>query len=108
MPEIPGSLKLSVSEEGGRTVVVASGELDLYTSPRLRECLTQRIDDGARQLVVDLGAVTFVDSTALGVLVAALKRVRAEGGTLELRAPTPSARKVLEITGLNRVFTVTD
>jgi anti-sigma B factor antagonist len=106
MPEIPGSLKLSVSEESGRTVVVAEGELDLYTSPRLRESLTERIDGGARQLMVDLGGVTFVDSTALGVLVSALKRVRAEGGDLELRAPTPSARKVLEITGLNRVFTI--
>jgi len=108
MPEIPGSLKLSVSDEGGRAVVVAEGELDLYTSPRLREVLTERIDGGARHLVVDLGGVTFVDSTALGVLVSALKRVRAEGGDLDLRAPTPSARKVLEITGLIRVFTITD
>ena len=46
MPEIPGSLKLSVSDEGGRAVVVAEGELDLYTSPRLREVLTERIDGG--------------------------------------------------------------
>jgi anti-sigma B factor antagonist len=108
MPEIPGSLQLSVSEEGGRAVVVAQGELDLYTSPRLREVLTGRIDAGDRHLVIDLAGVTFVDSTALGVLVSALKRVTAEDGVLELRAPTPSARKVLEITGLNRVFTVTD
>jgi anti-sigma B factor antagonist len=108
MPDIPGSLKLSVSDESGRVVVVAEGELDLYTSPRLREILTERIDAGTRHLVIDLARVTFVDSTALGVMVSALKRVKAEGGALELRSPTPSARKVLEITGLNRVFTVTE
>jgi anti-sigma B factor antagonist len=61
-----------------------------------------------KRLVVDLGGTEFIDSTGLGVLVRALKRLRHHGGELVVRSPRPNARKVLAITCLDRVMTIVD
>jgi anti-sigma B factor antagonist len=84
------------------------GEVDVYTSPALRDELYRLIDDGATRVAVDLTDMDFIDSSGLGVFVGALKRIRERAGDLELRALQPSTRKVLEITGLTQVFTIVD
>jgi anti-sigma B factor antagonist len=66
----------------GRRVMAAAGELDLYTAPDLRRLLTQVIEDGTTGVVIDLSETTFLDSTGLGVLIGALKRLRSRGGAL--------------------------
>ena len=106
MADAPATLELSVSAEGGETVVAASGELDVTTAPELRERLTALIGAGSTTILLDLAGVTFVDSTALSVLVAALKRLRQADGDLQLSSPLPSVRRVFEITGLTRLFTI--
>ena len=106
MADAPTTLELTVSEHGGETVVGAAGELDVNTAPELREQLARLVNEGARRIVVDLADVSFVDSTALSVLVSALKRLRQADGDLQLAAPTPSVRRVFEITGLTRLFTI--
>jgi len=63
-------------------------------------------EQGAREIVVDLSGMDFIDSTGLGVFVGALKRAREGGGGIELRGLKPSARKVFEITGLSSAFTI--
>ena len=70
-------LSLATRTVGEHTVLEVGGEVDVYTAPRLRERLLELIDGGARHVVVDLGRVDFLDSTGLGVLVGALKRLRA-------------------------------
>jgi anti-anti-sigma factor len=62
----------------------------------------------APNVVVDLSGVTFIDSTGLGVLVAALNRAREAGGQMTLRGPTRSTRKVLDITGLSQLVAIED
>ena len=104
--DAPATLELTVSEHEGETVVRAAGELDVNTAPELREQLTRLIGEDSRRIVVDLSEVSFVDSTALSVLVSALKRLRQADGDLELAAPNPSVRRVFEITGLTRLFTI--
>jgi len=94
--------------EGGWTVVRASGELDVATAPKLRERLTELIDGGATQLVVDLEDVDFVDSTGLGVLVGGLRRAREGGGEVRLVCTNHRILKVFEATGLHEVFTIGD
>lgn len=106
MADAPATLELSVSDEGGETVVAATGELDVTTAPELRERLTALIGAGSTTILLDLAGVTFVDSTALSVLVAALKRLRQADGDLQLSSPLPSVRRVFEITGLTRLFTI--
>ena len=104
--DAPVTLELTVSENEGETVLSAVGELDVNTAPELREQLAQLVNDGVRRIVVDLADVSFVDSTALSVLVSALKRLRQADGDLTLASPTPSVRRVFEITGLTRLFTI--
>jgi len=104
--DAPATLELSVSDEGGETVVAVTGELDVTTAPELRERLTALIGAGSTTILLDLAGVTFVDSTALSVLVAALKRLRQADGDLQLSSPLPSVRRVFEITGLTRLFTI--
>jgi anti-sigma B factor antagonist len=103
-PELFG---VEVTQGDGEVVVAVRGEVDLVTAPALWESLVDVIGDTDR-LVVDLSATEFIDSTGLGVLVRALKRLRHRGGELVLRAPRPNARKVLHVTSLDRVMTIED
>ncbi|HEX2040266.1 MAG TPA: STAS domain-containing protein [Acidimicrobiales bacterium] len=91
----------------GTVVVAVSGEVDAAGSESLRTRLDDVIDDESPlSLVVDLQELTFMDSTGLGVLVHALKRMRERGGDLTLSAPSPATRKLLDISGLDRIFPV--
>ena len=85
------------------------GEIDLYTVPKLQRELANLLaaSDPVR-LVVDLSGVDFCDSTGVNVLLAAHRQAREKGGDLELAAPRPAVRKILQVTGLESVFTVTD
>ena len=74
-------LSLSTRTVDDNTVLEVGGEVDVYTAPRLRERLVELVEGGARKVIVDLSRVEFLDSTGLGVLVGALKRLRAAGGT---------------------------
>ena len=58
------------------------------------------------QIVVDMSGVEFCDSTGMNVLLAAHRRAREQGGDLELASPRPAIRKILQVTGLETVFTV--
>ncbi len=93
----------------GATVVVdIAGELDLYTAPVLRDRLLDVIEgQGNRFVAVDLSAVGFMDSTAVHVLVQALRKVRERGGALQLARVPPPAQRVLDISGLSTIFTIT-
>jgi anti-sigma B factor antagonist len=97
-------LSLASRTTGPYTVLEVGGEVDVYTAPRLRERLIEVIDGGARSVVVDLGRVDFLDSTGLGVLVGALKRLRAVGGTFGLVCAKEPLLKIFRITALDQVF----
>ena len=92
----------------GEATVSVRGEVDVYTAPQLRECLYGVVVDGNRRVVLDLSAMSFIDSTGLGVIVGTLKRLREGGGDLVLRSPSRSTRKVLEITGLTRIMEIVE
>lgn len=86
-----------------------AGEIDLYTAPKLHSALTSALtEDSPLRLVVDMTGVEFCDSTGMNVLLAAHRRAREFGGDLQLAAPRPAIRKVLQVTGLESVFTVLD
>lgn len=100
--------RLSTDDGADGPRLRVQGEVDVYTSPALRDELYRLIDGGATHVVVDLTDMDFIDSSGLGVFVGALKRIRERSGELELRGLQPSTRKVLEITGLTQVFTIGD
>jgi len=105
----PAGLELSSERLDERTAVLRiGGEVDLYTAPQVKEKILGLVDAGVRRLVVDLSHTEYLDSTALGVLVGALKRLREQDGDLRLVGPRPRIRKLLEITRLLKVFEVRD
>ena len=101
-------LDVTVRNQDGTAVVAVAGEIDVYTSPLLQERLVEVLKDGSSSIVLDLSAVTFLDSTGLGVLITGLKRCRSAEGDLVLVTAQPNVLKVLEITGLNDVFQIHD
>ena len=88
--------------------MIATGEIDLYTAPRLHSELAKVIASTApgSRIVVDMSGVEFCDSTGMNVLLSSLREARERGGELELAAPRPAVRKILQVTGLDSVFTI--
>lgn len=100
-------LEVSRLSRGDDIVLVVAGEIDLYTAPRLQRELAAAVGDGdPGHVVVDMSGVEFCDSTGMNVLLAAHWRATERGGSLELAAPRPSVRKILQVTGLDTVFLV--
>lgn len=85
-------------------IIEVGGEIDVYTAPRLREAIVTAIEAGHTHLIIDVEKVDFLDSTGLGVLVGALKRVRAGGGSLDIVCTQERILKIFGITGLDKVF----
>ncbi len=86
----------------GAVVLVASGELDYGASPQLRERILNHIAAGRRHLVLDLSAVRFIDSTAIGTLVCAATRLREVGGSVRVVCTEENERvlRIFEISGV--------
>ena len=80
------------------------GELDLYTAPELERTLLAAADAGAA-VMVDLSGCTFLDSTALAILVEANRRLGNANGGLKIIGAAAAVRRPFEITGLDRLFT---
>jgi anti-sigma B factor antagonist len=85
-------------------VVILEGEIDIYSAPEFKEVLVNGIEGGAKRVIVDLSGVTFIDSTALGVLVSGAKRVRPRNGNLDIVCTDENIIRIFEITGLDRIF----
>jgi anti-sigma B factor antagonist len=88
-------------------VVRLGGELDLYNAAQVRSALDDACAEAPERIVVDLGEVEFIDSTALGVLIESRTKLKNRDGFL-LAAPGLETRRALEISGLDKLFTVHD
>lgn len=97
-------LSLSTRTEEPFEVIEVGGEIDVLTAPKLREAVIDAVGRGRLNLIIDVQKVDFLDSTGLGVLVGALKRVRADGGSLDIVCTHARLLKIFEITGLDKVF----
>ncbi|MFP5298207.1 MAG: anti-sigma factor antagonist [Actinomycetota bacterium] len=101
-------LGLDVRKVDSHSVVDVKGEIDVYTAPKLREKLIELVSEGSYDVIVNLEGVDFLDSTGLGVLVGALKRVKAHDGSLSLVCTQDKILKIFKITGLTKVFPIHD
>ena len=100
---------LSTEDAGPeRKVIAVAGEIDIFTAPELRAAVVDAIDAGARGLVIDLSDTSFLDSTALGVLIGALKRLRTLGGRLVIVNREPTTARTFEITGLDQTLEIAE
>jgi anti-sigma B factor antagonist len=98
---------LGVDSVGDALVVRLGGELDLYNAAQVRSALADACAQFPERIVVDLGEVEFIDSTALGVLIETRTKLVNRDGLL-LAAPGLETRRALQISGLDKLFTVHD
>ena len=93
--------------DGDLAIVAMGGELDYEASPQLRARLVGAIKAGGRRLVLDLSDVTFIDSTAIGVLAGTVARLdEAGGGSLAVVSTNDKVLQIFEITGLDSVISL--
>jgi anti-sigma B factor antagonist len=100
------NLELDVEHVNGYTVLTPRGDLDLATVRDLRARIHQLLQDGNVHLVLDLEHVDFIDSSGLGVLIGARRKTFARRGSFALVCENLRVLRLLELTGLNMVFTM--
>ena len=102
-------LKVSTRQQGDKSILSATGEVDVFTAPTLDEAISAELAAERSRLVVDLSGVSFLDSTGLGVLVKGLKGARDAGGSLRPgRDRRDRIRRIFEITGLDASMPIFD
>ncbi|MDQ8704621.1 STAS domain-containing protein [Streptomyces sp. LHD-70] len=106
------ALKVTDGDQGGWAVIQVSGEMDLVTSPIVRQRVHDAVAEGRRSLVLDLSEVLFCDSSGVGVLIATRRLIRSCRGRLRLILPAQGAEdgshvnRVLAALGVRRLFEV--
>ena len=96
-----------IARNGDAVVVRLGGELDLYNAHLVRDALLESLEEAPQRLVVDLAGVRFIDSTALGVLIEASRRLPDRRAFL-LASPGLETRRALHVSGLDRHFALHD
>lgn len=99
------ALQVNQKTHDGTCVVTASGEIDLSSSPKLRQALLAAIDD-YDCVQVQLADIAYMDSSGVATLVEALKASRAKSAQFELVSPSTSVLKVLQLARLDALFTI--
>ena len=102
----PFPLSIASQLDGQTATLALVGEIDLSSAHLLVDSIDEAIADGAKVVVLDFAGVTFINSTGLGAMVAATKRLRAEDGDLVLRQFRGIPASALATTGLDRFFTI--
>lgn len=102
------TLQVSVRQQNASAVVAVGGDVDLNTSPFLRDRLLALLDGPPKRIVLDLAGVTYMDSSGVGTIVELKRKVERRKGELLLAALQPRVRSVFEITKLDSFFTIAD
>ena len=97
-------LETSTREVDGFRLLDVAGEIDVYTAPQFKEAVNQIINSGQKDLIINMERVSYMDSSGFGTLLSATKRLRPEGGTVNLVACNSAIDRMLRITRLNTVF----
>lgn len=97
-------LNVKVYRSGNIPVLDLSGDVDTYTCTKLREAILDQLNQGETRLIIRMANVRYIDSSGLGTLVGGLRRVSEQKGKLVISEPNSQIRKVLNITGLIKVF----
>lgn len=97
-------LQTSVKQVAGVHIVKVSGEIDVYTAPEFKSAIGQAILSGAKDIIIDLADVDYMDSSGFGSLLGATKRVRPKGGSINLFGCSEAIERMLKITRLDTIF----
>jgi anti-sigma B factor antagonist len=100
-------LKIETVREQDRVTVRLEGELDMLQAPEVSDTLTELVDSGVKDILVDLTELRFLDSSGLSALLGAHQAAEAQGGRLVLQSPNERIVRLVTITGLGDVFEIT-
>ena len=103
---VPLDITVSFDHGEDNWVITPKGEVDIYTSPKMKEVLVDCLKEKDVDVSIDCNMLEYVDSTGLGVLISVLKRVRESGNNIEIINLKPNIRKLFDITGLDKVFII--
>jgi anti-sigma B factor antagonist len=99
-------LAVDTELKGETAVLHLRGEADLDSVPVLRDAMIGAVDQGAKNLVIDLSGLQFIDSTGLGTIVGGLRRVKERNGSFSIVATRNDFLKILKITGLDTIIPI--
>ena len=99
-------MNIDVIERDGKKIVVPSGEIDMYTSPALRKALMSLVSGKTPALYVDLGSVSYIDSSGIATFVESLKEMMRYGGRLKLFGVTDTILEIFRFSKLDAVFEI--
>ena len=101
-------LRIETVEQNGELCISVQGDVDLYTSPDLRTAILKGVNKQAKNVVVDLHKVTYMDSSGVATLVEGWKAASTQQLTFSLVTPSTPVMKVLQLSRLDTVFTIRD
>jgi len=101
-------LETGLREISGTKILDVAGEIDVYTAPQFKEAVNGIIATGQKHLIINMGEVTYMDSSGFGTLLSATRRLRPQGGTINLVKCNNAIDRILRITRLNTVFATFD
>src|SRR5437588_10376311 len=101
-------LQISLYRYGSRRTVFVTGELDVATAPALESAVVGVLDGQDGELCLDFSGLTFIDSTGIRAVMQVHNKVASFGSRMIILSPTAPVRRVLEITGFDRVMDVRD
>ena len=99
-------MKIEIIDNNGKKIIGISGDIDMYSSPALRDELMGLVKKKALWLCVDLRSVTYIDSSGIATFVEGLKFMKAYGGKLRFCEVPPSILEIFRFSKLDRVFEV--
>lgn len=101
-------LETGLRKLDGTEVLDLVGEIDVYTAPQFKEAVNSMLAAGHKHLIINMAGVTYMDSSGFGALLSATKRLRPQGGTVNLVQCNSAIDRILRITRLNTVFATFD
>lgn len=96
----------TISRKNGVVIIALKGELDIYSGSTLKNLVEQEITNGSRKLLIDLGEVEYIDSSALGVLVNGLKTARQQNVKFKLTNISGTVERIFDLTRLSKFFEI--
>ncbi|WIV12609.1 STAS domain-containing protein [Proteiniborus sp. MB09-C3] len=87
-------------------VIDIIGELDIYTSPKFKEILLEALEEKMCNIIINGQSLSYIDSTGLGVLISALKKVKENEKTITIKGIKPNIKKLFDLTSLDKVFLI--
>jgi len=100
------AIRKNFNEEENIWSIELAGEVDIYTAGQLKEAFIKIIEEKKESIRIDAEKLEYIDSTGLGVLIGALKRLRQDNKNIIIFNIKPSIKKLLNITGLDKIFVI--